>query len=191
MDISVKDRKAAARKAVKEKVKALPEEYMRAADAEIAGKIMSLPEYKNAQTVFCFVSMPGETDTEPVINDALRTGKTVCVPKCSDEPGIMHCFEIKSYDDLASGKFGIREPKDGCRPVPLGEIDFAVVPCCAAGRKGQRLGFGGGYYDRYLEHAAFPGALICREKIMLDDVPEDEHDLRFSIVVSEEKIYRL
>lgn len=191
MEISIKERKAAARKAAKEKINALPAEYKEAADAEIAKKIISLPEYKSAETVFCFVSMPGEINTRPVIINALDAGKTVCVPKCSDKPGIMHCFEIKSYDDLEAGKFGIREPKKGCRLVPPDEIDFAVVPCCAAGRSGQRLGFGGGYYDRYLEHADFPRALICRERIMLDEVPEDEHDLRFGIVISEEKIYRL
>ena len=103
----------------------------------------------------------------------------------------MDCFEIRSYDDLEPGRWGIPEPKNSCWAIAPSEIDFAVIPCSTCSHAGSRLGFGGGYYDRYLEYAEFASALICREQIMREDIPEDEHDIRFKTVVTEKKIYRL
>jgi 5-formyltetrahydrofolate cyclo-ligase len=172
--------------------KALDEDYVKYSNEKIAENIMSLDEYRKASVIFCFISMPFEIDTHTVVCNALSSGKRVCVPKCSrEESGIMDCFEISSYDDLEPGRWGIPEPKSSCWAIAPSEIDFAVIPCSTCSHSGSRLGFGGGYYDRYLEHAEFASALICREKIMREDIPEDEHDIRFRTVVTEKKVYRL
>ena len=81
--------------------------------------------------------------------------------------------------------YGILEPKRTCELVTAEQIDFAVVPCLSFDRAGRRLGQGGGYYDRLLPHLHCPTCLICRERLMSDAVPTEEHDCRCTLYITE------
>ena len=72
------------------------------------------------------------------------------VPKCISK-GIMEVYKIRSFDDLEPGKYGILEPKEGCEKISPKAIHLALIPCLSCSMKGERLGYGGGYYDRYLQ----------------------------------------
>ena len=71
------------------------------------------------------------------------------------------------------------------------EIDLAVIPCCTCSHTGKRLGYGGGYYDRYLGRVEGMKAVICRERIMRDDIPVEEHDQAVDMVISEGGTWRM
>lgn len=178
------------RQDVQRVVKELTPDYCREADAAIRDAVRSLPEYRRAGTMFCFVGrVPGEIDTMPLIEQAFAEGKRVGVPKCVSM-GVMNVQEIRSADDLEPGAYGIREPKASCPVIPPDEIDFVVMPCLSCSHDGRRLGFGGGFYDRYLENLPAEKAVVVREKVMRDDIPVQAHDVPVGTVVTEKGVIR-
>lgn len=173
------------RKEIKERIRGLSVEYIKAASGTICSRIISLPEYQNAGTVFCFAGSIGEPDTLAVIEDALSRGKRVGLPLCISD-GIMEVREIKNPErDLKAGAFGIAEPAPGTALIEPEEIDFAVLPCVTCDKKGNRLGHGKGYYDRYLARAEFPTCMICFEQLISEEIPMDEFDRKADIVITE------
>ena len=166
---------------------ALPEEYLKASGAAICERLWELPEFQKAGTVFVFVGCGAEIDTSDLIERMLSAGKRVLVPRC-EAKGIMHAYEIKSLSELSPGSYGIPEPSGGAKKADPAEIGFCIVPCLSCDREGYRLGHGGGYYDRYLEQVHVPRTVICRERLMLDSVPHEAHDLRMNLVVTETQI---
>ena len=165
----------------------LPERYLAQADRKIAAQLLAMPEYQAADTVFCFVSTGREIDTHPILEAALEAGKTLCVPRCLGG-GIMELRSIQSLDVLTPGAYGIPEPPEDAPLVSTDAVDFAVLPCLTCNHLGQRLGRGGGYYDRLLPQLHCPTVLICREQLMSPEVPVEEHDMRCTMLVTEKGI---
>lgn len=165
----------------------LEEEYCQRADGEIYRRIASLPEYERAGTVFCFVGTCSEIDTVPILQDAWRRGKRVCVPKCVGK-GIMNAYQINGMDELHVGSFEILEPGEHAVMIQPEEIDLVLAPCLSCSRDGKRLGYGGGYYDRYLERVAAPKAVLCRSRVMREDIPVDDYDMRMDFVICEDYV---
>ena len=173
------------RKEIKQKQSILSPEYCHFADKAICNRILSLHEFQTADVIFCYISMENEIDTRPIIENAWMMKKKVAVPKCTKK-GCMELYQIHSYEDLEAGKYGIPEPKSKCLPVPPNTIDFAVIPCLSCDLEGWRLGHGGGYYDRYLEHTDFITAVVCRHQLLSECICHETHDNRMNIVVTEE-----
>lgn len=127
------------------------------------------------------------------MQEILDSGKRLGVPKCTGK-GIMDAYEIQNLEQLKIGSYGILEPGEECDIIldPT-EIQFAIIPCISCNRKGERLGHGGGYYDRYLEKMPedCEKAILCRESLMCDEVPTEEHDERMDLVISENGIIRI
>ena len=188
---------------MKEKRKNLQREYCRMADEKICRNILTLKEFAEADTVFCFVSTEEEIDTRLIFKEAWKKGKRVVVPRCEGK-GHMEAYEIHSFSELAEGSYGILEPGKNCKMVSSDEIRFAVVPCLSCSSDGWRLGYGGGFYDRYFSRAEsmraaskendcagkrMVKAAICREQLLEEDICREEHDIRMDIVVTERKKY--
>ena len=102
----------------------------------------------------------------------------------------MDLCAIRSYDDLEKGAYGILEPKADCVVVPAQDIDFAVIPCLTFDRAGNRLGQGGGYYDRLIPLLRCPTFLVCRERLVADYVPGEAHDRRCDYLVTERGVVK-
>lgn len=182
--MDIKEEKKQLRNEVMKHIAELSKEYTIEANKKICEKVINLKEYKEANTIFCFISTEDEINTRSIIENALESGKRVGVPKCVGK-GIMSVYEIKGYSSLKDGKYSILEPKEGCRLIRSEEIDFAIIPCLSCNEEGYRLGYGGGFYDRYLEHATFATAVICREKVTCDYIPHDEHDVKIHKVITD------
>lgn len=101
----------------------------------------------------------------------------------------MEAYIITKEEDLEVGKFGIMEPKAGCEVLMPEQIDLIILPCLSCDRKGNRLGYGGGYYDRYLERCNGVRVVICREKLMLDEIPSETFDQKGDFLVTEKGIF--
>ena len=177
------------RKMIYNSYRDLTPEYKQYADDGIRANIMSLPEYNDAYTVFCFVGTKDEIDTSVLIDKMLAEGKRVCVPLCTGK-GIMEAKQITDKAQLKAGTFGILEPSPEAETVPPEEIDFAIVPCVTCNRIGQRLGHGGGFYDRFFKDLDTDAVMICREDTMTAAVPTEPHDIKFRTVVTERHIFR-
>ena len=163
---------------------ALAPEYKAKSARSIAHRLLAMPEYQEAQTVFCFVGTDREIDTRPILEDILAAGKTLCVPLCT-EPGHMESRQITDLNQLVPGRYGLLEPTADTPVIPVDAIDFAVLPCVTCNYLGQRLGHGGGYYDRYLQQITGTQAVLCRTALMCDEIPMEAHDRTIDFVICE------
>ena len=162
--------------------------YKEESSRAIAAHLLAMPEYQAAGTVFCFVGTEREVDTRPILEDVLAAGKRLCVPLCT-EPGIMELRQITSLDQLVPGAYGILEPPAGAPQTDADEVDFAVLPCVTCNHLGQRLGQGGGYYDRFLAHYRGGTVLLCREKLIREEIPLEPRDMPVPWVLTERGLY--
>lgn len=176
--------KSALRTMLKQQMSALSQDYCRNADESILAQIKAMPEYENAGTIFCFVGTVQEIQTIPLISDALRRGKRVGVPLCTGK-GIMEVRLIQVLEELSPGAFGIPEPGQMAPVIAPEDIQLAIVPCLSCTADGRRLGYGGGYYDRYLPQVSGTKCVICRRKMMMEELPVEAHDCRMDVVVWE------
>jgi 5-formyltetrahydrofolate cyclo-ligase len=181
----------ALRKLMRARRDALPLEYRATADREIREKLLGLPEYKRAAVIFCYVGVGSEVDTLPFIQRVLSDGKRVCAPALMSA-GLMEAKEIFDAADLIPTRFGLLEPKASCPGVPADLIALVVAPCLCCDRKGNRLGYGGGYYDKYLPLSKADVVVVCREKNICEngEISPLPHDARADIVVTERGAFR-
>ena len=179
-----------AKKELRRKMKALRAAVPAAEKAELDRKIrenlFSSEVYRNADLLLTFISVGSEPDTREILRRAWADGKRTAVPKCLPEHK-MAFYIIGSFDDCVSGAYGIPEPASHCREALLTEGNIlCLVPGLAFDRKGARLGYGGGYYDRFLRsnpHICAVGC--CAEGFIAEDVPEEETDQRLWGLVTE------
>ena len=162
--------------------------YRASADSAIARHLLALPEYRSAGTVFCFVGTGREIDTRPILEQALADGKTLCVPLCVGK-GIMELRAVRDLKELSPGAYGILEPPADSPALSPDQIDLAVIPCVTCSREGRRLGRGGGYYDRFLAHYRGAAVLLCRERLLRQEIPFDLHDYPIPWVITEAGLF--
>ena len=166
------------------RVKNLSPVYCREADEAICRWVIQSDVYEQAQTIFCYVGTEREIDTMRLIRVMMRDGKRVAVPLCV-EKGVMEARRINGMGDLVTGRYGILEPRLECAAVQPEELDLVIVPCCTGSVRGERLGYGGGYYDRYLTKVKCPTMLLCRHQLERDEIPTQPHDLLMDYFVTE------
>lgn len=166
----------------------LSEEYILASSKKIEDAVLSSEAFSDSSKIFIYVSMPHEPSTIGIIEAALRCGKEVYVPKCNAD-NTMQAVRLTSFDELGAGMMGISEPKSVTKTAQAQEIDLAIVPCVCASKSCERLGHGGGYYDRFLQNERMKKYCLCFEKLLRDDIPSDEHDVLMDAVVTEIKKY--
>ena len=176
------------RKTIRALEKTLSAAYKADSSAAIARRVLALPEYQAAGTVFCFVGTAHEIDTTAILEDALRRGKRLCVPLCVGD-GIMELRQITSLEQLSPGAYGILEPPADSPVIGPDGVDFAVLPCLSCSHSGHRLGQGGGFYDRFLTRYPGGAVLVCRERLIREDVPVEPHDCPVPWVVTERALY--
>lgn len=176
------------RKTIRALERELPTAYKAESSAAIARHLLAMPEYQEAGTVFCFVGTAREIDTTAILQDALDAGKRLCVPLCVGD-GIMELRQITAFGQLLPGAYGILEPAGDCPRVEPDVVDFAVLPCLSCSHSGHRLGQGGGFYDRFLARYRGGAVLVCRERLIREDIPVEPHDCPVPWVLTERGLW--
>lgn len=164
----------------------IPETEKRKSEFNITQSFLNADVYLEAQEVLCYVSTKDEIDTRGIISDALRNGKKVFVPKCTDQKGVMLFYRIDSFDDLKEGRYGIFEPVNISADNEWRQTDkksVCVVPALCCDRFGNRLGYGGGYYDRFLHNFNGKTICLCYSVFSNVDLPVEEYDIPCDIVI--------
>ena len=165
-----------------------PKDVKRELDRKLTEKFLSLDEYKKCRTLFAFVSTPIEVDTSKIIETALKDGKRIAVPKCIDKTGLMDFYFIDSTDCLKKGAFSIMEPDEEiCEKVTDFSDGLCLVPGLCFDYQGYRLGFGKGYYDRFLESENIYTVGICYDEMLSESLPSEKHDVKIKKVITEER----
>lgn len=157
-------------------------------DNFISNNILSSERVNNADIVLLYASFGTEVSTVKVIEELLKTDKKIAIPKCR-ENGIMTFHIITSMAQTSKGKYGITEP-DESLPVPdYSEKTVALVPGLSFTEKGERLGYGGGYYDRFLAKYPYIYAIgLTYEDLIADSLPCLSHDLTVCALATEERM---
>jgi 5-formyltetrahydrofolate cyclo-ligase len=157
----------------------------------IKEKLFGTHEFKGAEVILFYVSHDNEVSTEGMIKDSLKFWKKVAVPVTIKEEGKILLFELRDYErELERGAFGILEPKASLRrEISPEEIELAIIPGVVFDLRGYRVGYGGGYYDRFLPNVkrSFLIGLAFEEQIV-EVIPDEAHDIRVDKVITEERI---
>ena len=144
--------KAELRKKILQEMKALSQEQKQAMDRALTERFLKHPFYQEAKVIATYLSFPHEFQTQELIKRMLKDGKKVLIPKTYPK-GRME-FVVYDPKQLAKTSFGLLEPQGDLEVVEPSQIDLIHVPGLAFTTEGYRIGYGGGYYDRYLEHFA-------------------------------------
>lgn len=178
------------RKKLIHKRRALTQLEVKKNSSKIFHRLISTDEFKNAKTILFYVSKDNEARTIPTIEFALKNKKIVCVPKVDVTKHIFHPIRISSSDkDLHKGHFGIHEPLFETKNiVPVKNIDLIIVPGIAFDLNGHRLGWGKGYYDKFLEKAKRIHKIgLAFDFQILPELPKDKHDVPVDMVMTEKR----
>lgn len=155
-------------------------------DSNIFNKLINSEFYKNARVIFAFVSFKSEVDTHQIINRAIMDKKIICVPKIKSRDKEIEIYKINSLSDLSKGYYGILEPSDNCPTIDSNNIDLILMPGSAFDRKGGRVGYGMGYYDRFLVKMDrdVDKIALAYDFQVLDKVPMEERDIRINGIIT-------
>lgn len=161
--------------------------------ALIKDLLFSLKEFREAATILFFLSFGKEVRTEAMVRETLKQDKEVLVPKTDTRNHCLILSRLWDYDgDLAPGIWGIPEPKtDALRPVDPREVDLVVVPGVAFDGEGNRMGYGGGYYDRLfpLLREGTPLVALAFQCQLVEEVPTEPYDRKIHWLITEEAVF--
>ncbi|MFZ5753176.1 MAG: 5-formyltetrahydrofolate cyclo-ligase [Bacillota bacterium] len=159
---------------------------------EITQRVLFLPEYKKAETILIYLAYNKELDTSAIMQTAWQQKKKIVVPVCQPRDRSLLLSELLDFNELAPGTWGILEPKaEFLRPVPVQNIDLLIIPCVAFDREGYRLGYGGGYFDRFLPaiRSDCTKVGLAYDFQLLDELPREPHDTAVDIIITESRTY--
>jgi para-aminobenzoate synthetase component 1 len=160
----------------------------------MTARLRALPEYRRARTVLCTLSFGTEWDTRAFAEGALADGKVLVLPRVVREPRSLALYAVADLGaDLVPGAWGIEEPDPArCRPVPISEVDFALVPALSCDEQGVRLGYGAGFFDRLLAGAGTRTFRVVAlpEALVRVSVPREAHDVPVDALLTETRFLR-
>ena len=176
--------KSELRKQVMQEMKALPREQKQFIDQALTERLLQHPFYQEAKVIATYLSFHHEFQTQELIEQALKDGKKVLIPKTYPK-GRMD-FVVYDPHQLVKTSFGLLEPQGDLEVVDASQIDLIHVPGLVFTTEGYRIGYGGGYYDRYLKH--FPGhTLSTIYPCQIQDFSPENHDIPVQEVLIDER----
>ena len=179
------DQKAPLRRLLLERRDCTSGDLLDIAAKKIQRRLHQIPPYKDAAKLGLYHSIGSEIPTHDIIQDLLSSGRQVFLPKVLGSS--LEFRRIEDPADLQSGSFGIMEPKDRC--MPADSLDVVLVPAVGMSPKGQRLGYGRGFYDRFLQHASTVAISPILGKQVVRTIPQSDNDGTIDWVITEDRIY--
>ena len=191
---TIADQKRALRKLMVERRDALTPSRRAQYSATITTQLLTMAAYQQAKTVMAYMSFGSEFDTSRFVEQVLREGKKLALPRVDKINHALVIHQIDNVNDVEVGVFSIREPRADAPLIDLSEIDFMLMPGLAFDRTGMRMGYGAGFYDQLLvripavKNAQTPvstrvSAVFAMQ--MVEAVPCTEHDQRIHFIITE------
>jgi 5-formyltetrahydrofolate cyclo-ligase len=186
---AVSERKAALRRELRARRDALEDRTREQATRAIEARLAASPALDSAHVVHCYFGIGSEVATEELIRGLLMRGQRVICPRVKGQGTLDH-LEVTDLDALVDGPMGLREPDvRWAEPADLAEVDVMLVPALGFDRRGSRLGYGGGYYDRAISdlrergHATTIG--LAFDMQVVDELPREAHDQPVDLIATE------
>ncbi len=167
-------------------------EFKTQKDKTICTKFLNSALYKNAAEILCYFAAGSEINTGLIMDSALKDGKSLFLPRCADLHGNMDFYLVNSLKDLKKGAFGITEPDpEICSRADSFNNAVCIVPALGFDRLGFRLGYGKGYYDRFLEKFTNISVGLCYNELISERLPAESHDKPVDYIFTQNEIIRL
>jgi len=188
MSDNVKDVKRKLRNQYKQYRLALSADVKADYDKKICEALMQLVSFKYSDTILMYAPLEGEIDVMPIAERALELGKRVAFPRCVEEPRNLDFKYVSSLDELKSGSYSIAEPTEDMESVTDLSRSICIIPGIVFDKEGYRVGYGKGYYDRFL--AVYDGTKfgLAYSECILDSVPRGRFDRHVDILISEKGV---
>lgn len=164
----------------------LPFKYQRTASEKIAKKLFALPALKQAQTLGLYMSKGSEVRTLPILKKLLQLKKIVAIPKVTPRSLNLHFHVIKNLQDCELGMFSILEPNSKCPRIHPKKIQVLIVPGIAFDKRGYRLGYGKGFYDRFIKKYKNDLTIgLTYHKTFVPKLPHQKTDMPVHLVITD------
>ena len=156
------------------------------ASHNIVTRLINSSDYKESNTIMAYASMPEEIQLKELFDDVFENEKALAIPLIIGR-GTMKPVYLPSMESLEVGDFGILTVRQDCRTfVDFGDIDCIIIPGAAFDRQGNRLGLGGGYYDRFLQRVPLAKRIaLAFDYQLLDYIPFESHDAKVDVIITE------
>jgi len=187
----------------------IPPELKAQKEAAIRQRLFTLEEFRKSVNIMMYVSFRSEVDTNRYLQDVITLGKKLILPSVDSKNRSLELYEVRNVSELMPGYMGILEPgiKENGR-VELNSIDLIIIPGAGFDLKGNRLGYGGGYYDRLLSGIGSRGSVVGEEPIpnpqsqtplflalafeeqIVEEVPSEPHDVKMDMIITDKRLIR-
>lgn len=184
----VKSKKTFLRKNFLKRRSEISDSNKKSKSIKILSKLIKLDKLKNADNICTYVSKTGEVDTILLIEHLISMNKSVYVPKSNIKSNVMTFYKINSLSELSLGAFSVLEPIPGLEEYKNhNKYDLCIVPALSFDKQGFRLGYGKGYYDRFLKN--FDGVKIglCFDEFITETLPKYNTDIAVDMIISEDE----
>ena len=181
--MSVNVQKAALRKHLLEKRDATSAELRNISSKKIHLNLRQNTSFTNSQNIACYFPIGSEVDTSDVMLDILQQNKNLLLPKIINDN--IEFYVVPNLEKLEKGSFEIMEPKDSCKKAA--EINCVLIPTVGVSKAGIRLGYGKGYYDRFLSSTNAVKISLTYSKQIIKSIPSDSHDIKIDWIVTEDE----
>ena len=169
------------RKQIRAQKRAMTAEMIEQASQSLARQFYATAYYENAETIYGYLPYNQEVRTVPILEQALRDGKKVAVPKVYGDT--MRFIYLDDLTQVVPSEMGIPEPVADA-PVARDEKALVLMPGLAFDKKGNRMGYGGGYYDKFLaEEPDHPTVALCYGFQMVEHIPTEDYDIPVDLVL--------
>ncbi|MGI0082211.1 MAG: 5-formyltetrahydrofolate cyclo-ligase [Nitrosopumilaceae archaeon] len=162
----------------------LSQDFIDITSKQIQENLRKVNFFRSAKSVGCYYSIGSEVRTQDILHEILNSGKELSLPKVVKHDIVFK--KIIGLSDLEKGNFSVMEPKEDCAIVK--NIDVIIVPAIALSREGYRLGYGFGYYDRYLSGKKSKTIALTYSKQLVKSFPHSSHDVRIDCIVTEDEV---
>jgi 5-formyltetrahydrofolate cyclo-ligase len=176
--------KAGLRKVLLEKRDVTSYDFIKLASKKIHNRLKQIEGFRTAKKIACYYPIGSEVKTQDIMQELLGDGKEVFLPKVEGDN--MSFRKITGLDDLEKGNFDIMEPKDNCPKIE--DVEVVLVPTVGITKAGIRLGYGYGFYDRYLSNSKAVTISLTLSKQIVKSIPFSEKDVKIDWIVTEDDI---
>ncbi len=156
-------------------------DLMQILSEKIHSRLRKISEFSNANSIGCYYSIGSEVQTRPIIEEILSQKKQVSLPKITDDTLVFRL--VKDFTKLEKGSFGVMEPKDDWPEEK--SFDVIIIPAVGLANNGVRLGYGHGYYDKFLADKSVTKIALTYSKQIIKSIPYSDHDIKMDWIISE------
>jgi 5-formyltetrahydrofolate cyclo-ligase len=185
--LSVNIQKAALRKYLLEKRDATSAELRDISSGKIHQNLKKISSYTDSQNIACYFPIGSEVNTHNIMSDILEQGKNLLLPKIVNDN--LEFYIVTNLEKLEKGSFEIMEPKDSCKKAE--KINCVLIPTVGISKTGVRLGYGKGYYDRFLPSIDAIKISLTYSKQIVKSIPSDSHDVKINWMVTENECIKI